>query len=222
MIQHHADDSLLMPLAAGTLARGPAAVVAAHVEQCVRCRGRLREFEAVGGVLLEKLEPAVLAPNALAHTLTRIETLDAQNAGRAPVLVNHASRLRASLPEGLSWPRSLRSGTVNGWRRLGPGVRWSRVTFEEGGANLHLLRVAAGKHLPVHGHQGGELSQVLYGEFHDCNERFSAGDFVAADDRHHHRPVVSSEMECICLISVEGHVAFDGPLARLLGSLLGM
>ena len=87
---------------------------------------------------------------------------------------------------------------------------------------MHLLRVAAGKRLPVHGHQGGELSQVLFGAYTDCNEQFGVGDFVKAGDRDHHQPVVTMEGECLCLISVEGHVAFDGPLARMLGSLLGM
>ncbi|MDQ2734737.1 MAG: cupin domain-containing protein, partial [Pseudomonadota bacterium] len=101
-------------------------------------------------------------------------------------------------------------------------VRWSRVILSSPTANMHLLRVAAGKRLPVHGHRGGELSQVLYGAYTDCNERFGVGDFVQADDADHHQPVVTTESECICLISVEGHIAFNGPLVRVLGALLGM
>lgn len=217
MIRHHPDDSLLMALAAGSIARGPAVVVRAHVERCSCCLVKFREFEAIGGVLLEQLEPAVLPPQALERTLQRINATEAPK----PVL-STPSRLLADLPEGSSWPRSLRSSTIKPWRRLGPGVRWSRVILPDQPANLHLLRVAAGKRLPVHGHHGGELSQVLYGAFADGNDHFDVGDFIEADDADHHQPVVTMDSECICLISVDGRVAFDKPLARMLGSLLGM
>ncbi len=217
MIRHHPDDSLLLALAAGSIARGPAVVVRAHVERCPCCLVKFREFEAVGGVLFEQLESAPLPPQALQRTLERINGPEARE-----TVVSVPSRLLANLPAGVSWPRSLNTGTVKPWRRLGPGVRWSRVTLPDQPANLHLLRVAAGKRLPVHGHHGGELSQVLYGAFADGDDRFDVGDFIEADDADHHQPVVTMASECICLISVEGKVAFDRPLARMLGSLLGM
>jgi len=83
MIRHHPDDALLMALAADRLARGPAVVTAAHVERCPNCRARLRELDAVGGALLEDAEPAVLAPEALARTLARIDAGDAVGAQAA-------------------------------------------------------------------------------------------------------------------------------------------
>ncbi len=221
MIRHHPDDSLLMALAAGSIPRGPSVVVAAHVERCGECLRKFREFEAVGGLLLDQIEPVALSPEALARALKRINAEQA----RAPVIsspVAVPSRLLADLPAGVSWPRSLIGSTIKPWRRLGPGVRWSRVVLSDRSANVHLLRVAAGKRLPVHGHHGGELSQVLHGAYSDCDERIGIGDFVQADDADHHQPVVTAESECLCLISVEGHVAFDRPLARVLGSLLGM
>ena len=222
MILHHPDDALLMALAARTLARGPAVVIAAHVERCPRCLARLHELEAVGGALLDELEPAVLAPEALLRTLARIDALGAPAPVRPPTAAGALSRLQASLPASVAWPRSLRGSTATGWRWLAPGVRWSRVTLAYDDANIYLLRVAAGKSLAVHSHRGGELTQVLHGAFYDSSERFAAGDFEEADDSVHHQPVVAADGECICLTSVEGRVAFDGPLARMLGSLLGM
>ena len=225
MIRNHPDDALLAALAAGRLARGPAVVTAAHAELCPRCRVRLRELDAVGGTLLEALEPAVLAPDALARTLARID--DATNADAAPARSiapsRAAARYLASLPKGVTWPRSLAGSTTTGWRWLGPGMRWSRVTLaDDRAANVFLLRIAAGKSLPVHSHRGVELTQVLYGTFHDGRERFDAGDFDEADDSVHHQPVVEPGGECICLASVEGHVAFEGAVARVLGALVGM
>lgn len=222
MIRHHPDDALLMSLAAGTVARGPAVVIATHVDLCPRCSSRLRKFETVGGLLLEQLEPTPLAPRALAHTLARVDAIKGLEREYAPAHLLASNDLLATLPADMTWPKSLQESKVKGWRRLGPGVRWSRVTLAEGGANLHLLRVAARKTLPVHGHRGGELSQVLYGAFDDGGEHFGVGDFIEADERDRHHPVVAVNDECICLISMEGHVAFDGPLARMLGLILGM
>ena len=102
-------------------------------------------------------------------------------------------------------------------------MRWCRVTLaDDRAANVFLLRIAAGMSLPAHTHDGCELTQVLYGAFHDGRARFEAGDFDEADGSIHHQPVVEPGGECICLASVEGRVAFDGRIARVLGSLVGM
>ncbi|MDQ6628593.1 MAG: ChrR family anti-sigma-E factor [Pseudomonadota bacterium] len=226
MIRHHPDEALLLALAAGTLPRGPDVVAAAHTERCAHCQARLRDLDALGGALLEDAEPAVLAPEALAGTLARIDA-PAPPAVSARALrtaaIDPPARLQASLPDGTTWPRSLRGASSTRWRWLGPGMRWSRVTLaDDRAANVFLLRIAAGKCLPVHSHRGVELTQVLYGAFHDGRARFAAGDFDEADDNVLHQPVVEAGGECICLASVEGRVAFEGRIARMLGALVGM
>ena len=222
MIHHHPDDALLMSLAAGTVAAGPAVVIAAHIERCPRCSIRLKEFETIGGELLEQLQPALLPSDALPRLFARIDSLpmEAHRGQRAASAAQNGPQ--AIMPAGMTWPRSLHGSQVKPWRRLGPGVRWTRVTLPGGNANLHLLRVASQKALPVHGHRGGELSQVLHGAYVDGDKHFGVGDFIEAGDEDRHRPVVTVDDECVCLVSLEGHVAFDGPLARLLGSFLGM
>lgn len=225
MIRHHPDDALLLALSNDSLARGPAAVTAAHVERCPHCQARLRELDIVGAALLEAAEPAVLAPDSLARTLARIDAPASATAKRPPPEVPSpaATRFLASLPPGMAWPRSLRGSTTTAWRWLGPGMRWSRVTLaDDPAANVFLLRIAAGKSLPSHSHAGIELTQVLYGAFHDGRERFDDGDFDEADGSVHHQPVVEAGSECICLASVEGRVAFDGAVARFFGALVGM
>jgi putative transcriptional regulator len=180
----------------------------------------VREFDVVGAALLEAIEPAVLAPESLARTLARI---DAEAAAAPPPPRAPANRVGADLPAGIAWPRSLRDATITRWRWLGPGMRWSRVTLaDDRAANVFLLRIAAGKSLPVHSHDGIELTQVLYGAFDDGRARFGAGDFDEADGSVHHQPVVEAGGECICLASVEGRVAFDGRIARVLGAWVGM
>jgi putative transcriptional regulator len=218
MIRHHPDDSLLLALASGMIDGGTAVVIAVHVERCPRCQGRVRDYEAVGGALLEAVAPERLAPDALASALARIDA----PAAAAPRRSN-ANVARAQLPDGMPWPRGMRSCSISRWRWLGPGMRWSRVEVaHDRAAHVFLLRVAAGKCLPRHTHSDTELTQVLYGAFHDGRSLFGPGDFDEADGSVLHRPVVDSGSECVCLASVKGKVLFEGAVARTLGALVGM
>jgi len=224
MIRHHPDDALLLALASATLARGPAVVVIAHAERCPRCRERLRQLDVVGGALLEAAEPVLLAPDALTRTLARLEDVEtASKTASAASPTAAQARFRASLPEGMAWPRCLGDSVPDGWRWLGPGMRWSRLTLRAAPeANVFLLRIAAGKSLPAHTHAGIELTQVLHGVFDDGRKRLDAGDFDETDGSIRHQPVVQPGGECICLASVEGRVVFEGAVARALGALVGM
>ena len=218
MIAHHPNDELLLACAAGNLATGAAIVVAAHLEACAQCRASVHLFEGVGGAMLESIEPAVMAPEALARTLARIDKQQTPASRDAPPACT-----RPSLPPGLTWPRGLQQCAVSRWHWLGPGVRWSRVKVpHDGDANVFLLRIGPGKSLPRHTHSGVELTQVLCGSFDDGRALFAAGDFDAADDAIHHQPVLQAGGECICLASVKGHLVFDGAIARVIGSLVGI
>ncbi|MDE2370706.1 MAG: ChrR family anti-sigma-E factor [Burkholderiales bacterium] len=217
-IRHHPEDELLLQLAAGRLDAAAAIVLAVHAEQCPRCRERVRDFEALGGVLLDALEPELLAPAALAETLARIDGAATPRPQAAAM-----PAVRAQLPEGLPWPRSLAGCAIGPWRLLGPGLRWSRIGApHDAQANLFLLRVDGGRQLPMHSHRGREMTQVLYGAFDDGRGQFGPGDFDTADDAVHHQPVVLPGSTCVCLASVSGKVLFDGWLARIGGALVGM
>lgn len=217
MIQHHPADDLLLALAAGNLPSGPSVVVASHVESCAQCGERMRVLEALGGALLEEVTPALLPSQALARTLAAI---DAPPQPPARVATSGA---HPALPHGMDWPRALWGCTATPWRWLGPGMRWSRVTLpHDSAANVFLLRIGAGKNLPMHTHSRSELTQVLYGSFHDGRALFGPGDFDEADGSILHQPVVRAGSECICLACVEGKVLFQGMLARTLGAMIGM
>jgi putative transcriptional regulator len=218
MIQHHPSDELLLAGAAGTLAAGDAIVLGAHLEGCAHCRAQVRLFEGVGGAMLESIEPALMAPEALADTLTAIDRVPQQMPRRAaPALP------RPSLPPGVTWPRSLQPCAVSRWHWMGPGMRWSRVTLpHDAKANVFLLRIGAGKALANHTHSGLELTHVMCGSFHDGRALFAAGDFDAADGNVKHQPVLEADGECICLASVGGRLVFDSAIARMIGSLVGI
>jgi len=221
-IQHHPDDELLLAQANSRLEVGTGLVLASHLELCAHCRERMRTLEALGGVLLDELEPAALADDALARTLARIDDAAAAAATGESQRIKKVSA-PPPLPEGARWPRSLTHCSATPWRWMGPGMRWSRVTVPDApDANVFLLRIASGKYLPQHTHSGIELTQVLYGRFHDGRALFGPGDFDAADGSIHHQPVVQDGSECICLASVHGKLRFDGAIAKVFGALVGM
>lgn len=216
-IRHHPEDERLLAYAAGGIEAGMRLVLGSHLELCPTCRERARALGALGGVLLEDMEPAAMADDALARTLARIEA--------TPPVQARVTKVSGPppLPPGASWPRSLAHCSATPWRWIGPGMRWSRVKVPEAPeANVFLLRIAAGKYLPVHTHRGQEATQILYGRFHDGRALFGPGDFDAADEQIHHQPVVQDGSECICLASLSGRLRFESPVARLFGALVGM
>lgn len=217
MIAHHPSDELLLAAAAGTLEAGAAIVLGAHLEGCAQCRRAVRTFEAAGGALLEAIEPALMAPDALARTMAAID------AGVPPAPPAAAPMPRPGLPAGVQWPRSLAACAVSRWHWMGPGMRWSRVTVPHAPqANVFLLRIGAGKALAGHTHSGLELTHVMCGAFDDGRSRFGAGDFDAADGAVHHQPVLEAGGECICLATVQGRLVFDGAIARWIGERVGI
>jgi putative transcriptional regulator len=202
---YHPYDDTLARHAAGRLAAGPSFVVAAHLANCRECRARVTLFEAAGGALLE--EAGVLAPPAemFAATLRRIE----QAVERAPHRPPTVSPLEA-----LASPP---------WRRLGTGVQWRRLSLPQAPqAYLYMLKVTRHGCAPRYAHRGAAYIQVLQGAFHDEYGRYLAGDCIEAEDGAAHRPVVDSDIACVCLAAFEGHPRLTGWLGRWLQPLLGL
>ena len=223
-IEHHPTDEFLVRIAAGSLPGGESLLVSTHLEGCERCRDRLHLLQAVGGALLDEIEHATMAPDAWVRTLARIDERESRLGSAARPL---AAKARPSpplaLPGGMAWPASLGDCKVSRWHWMGPGMHYARLSMpHDPAAALFLLRIAEGRHLPRHTHEGLELTQVLHGSFDDGRAVFGAGDFDAADADVHHQPVVTSGGECVCLAHVGGSLRFDGRIAATIGGWIGM
>jgi putative transcriptional regulator len=217
MIHHHPEDELLLGLATGRLAPGPAVVVCTHLDGCGACRARLHTLQALGGALLETADPVTPEPGAWERTLARIDA----PAPPAPEPV--AAHPPSAWPSGVQWPASLRGCSVSRWHWMGPGMRFARVHVPQtGDSSLFLLRIGAGRSLPRHTHQGNELTQVLCGSFDDGRAVFGAGDFDTADADVRHQPVVREGGECICLAHLDAPLRFEGRIAGMIGGWVGL
>ena len=208
MITHHPSDYSLARLAAGTIGAGPRLVVATHLSGCPQCRRGLRSFEAVGGAMLEEARPVRQSPDAFARVLARIDAAD-------PPSEPAPSVLHPDLPAPLD------AYDIGPWRFVHPGFRWRRLTLPESpDAKVIMLKIAAGRRVPRHGHSGTEYTQVLKGSFADALGQYRAGDCVEVDEGVDHQPVVDMGGECVCLASVEGRVRLSGWIGRLLQPLI--
>ncbi len=217
-IKHHPSDEVLLRYAAGTMDAGLAMVVAIHVAQCSRCQARVLDFEALGGDILLNLPPTLMAPEALAQALNKIE-------GAAPCVSPRALKpkpKRPVLPEGIELPAALRDSEIGNWHFLAPGLRGCRVNIPgHPQANVMLLRGRPGTKLPSHGHTGIELTQVFAGSFTNPHGQYEPGDLAEADCDTDHQPVIDADGECICIAATEGKTRLHGLVARLMQPFVG-
>lgn len=216
-IQHHPSDETIARHAAGQLEPAAAIVLAVHLSGCPVCRERMRQFEALGGALLEDLAPAPMAEDAFTATLARIDAEAQPGTERAEPAV-----AKAPVLGGIELPAELAGCRIGPWRWMAPGFRMSRIRIPgEPGANLILMRIGANRRMPEHGHTGRELTQVLHGSYSDANGRYGAGDLAEEDAEGEHQPLVDPGSECICLAAIEGRMRLSG-VARLLQPFIGI
>lgn len=213
-IKHHPSDATLVAYAAGNLPDALALVVATHLSACTACRGKVAEAESVGGVILEDIVPAPVAPGAMDRVLARLD--DPEPPPSRPSASASGVNLPAPLAAWLGEPLQ-----DSHWRRLAPGIRQVElVPRSPRGGNARLFRIAPGTSLPHHGHAGTELTLVLHGSFSDELGRFMPGDVAETDEDIRHQPIADSNVECVCLIATEAPLRFTGIIGRLLQPLV--
>lgn len=202
MIRHHPAEATLLSCAAGTLPPAHARVVRVHASFCPVCAAGLRAAEAAGGALLEALDPVAVAPDALARTLARLDLATPEPA-----------------PPGFD----LAALTSGRWRRVGPGIAMIPLLPRDAtDSRLDLIRVAPGRSLLAHGHDGAETTCVLRGAFADGAGSYGPGDCVETDAELTHQPRALPGEDCVCLIAVTHHLRPRSWLGRLVRPLLGM
>ncbi len=219
-IEHHLDAATLMAFSAGCLGEPLSAVAAAHLEMCAHCRAELVDIDLIGGVLLEGMPASGVlnAQAALPAMPGDVVPMSGRNGGPG-------GKDKARYSDG---PQSFaaRIGVDLAhvpWRRLGPGVWHYRVKLSPGvKGDLRLLKIAAGKRMPEHGHGGSELTLVLDGAYRDERGEYRCGDIQDVDEADEHQPVADPQLGCVCIIASEQRVRYKGIVNRLLQPLIGI
>ncbi len=216
---HHLDPATVVAYAAGALATEVAIVAATHLETCAHCRARVDEAERIGGQLVEQQQPAAAAADHLADLrasmLHRLDETAPPAPAPAPRAAPYEDDDRLPMPLRPYFGSSYRDLK---WRWMAPGVHCIRAAGTKTGALL-MLKIGPGRSMPVHGHGGTELTQILRGAYHDALGHFAPGDIADLDRDVEHQPVTVPGTSCICVSALDAPLRFPGWLARRLQPL---
>lgn len=216
---HSAPDDVLMGYATGTLAKAFDLVLATHVSLSDDARARLETFEALGGAVLddmdaEDLESASVNEVSFEQTMAKIlGTLPPEP--KTPAATN-----KATFPTPLQNVVGGDEDAVQ-WRSLAGGVKQCVLHSDDGGT-ARLLLIPAGRAMPVHSHNGAEMTLVLKGAFRDEGGVFARGDLEVADTQVTHQPIADPGEDCICLVATDAKLKFQSLLPRLAQPFIGI
>jgi putative transcriptional regulator len=212
---HHLDNSTILAYAAGTLNEAFTVVAASHIAVCPSCRAAVRAAEALGGELLDVMADMPVSADCRASTLA---ALDQATLHRLPVPAP-----RSQLPVPLARLIDAQGFEDIVWKKKAPGVSMFDVKLPAmARGQLKLLRIAAGRAMPEHGHGGEEITLVLKGAYRDHMGRFAQGDVADLDEDIEHKPVVETECDCICLVATERPTRFKSLAARIIQPFVGI
>ena len=218
-IKHHLDEATLVSYAAGSISQAMALVAACHISFCPTCQKRASETEAIGGLLLDGLNEVDINEDALDRVMACLDNeLDLEPSN---IINEKSSDIDNELPIPL---QECLQGSLDEvpWKRIVPGVYYHDLPFkaEKGGVSK-LLKIAPGKSMLPHTHDGNELTLILRGSFSDEVGRFTVGDIADLDDEIEHQPLVDSDEDCICLIATDAPLKFSTLFGRLVQPMTG-
>lgn len=233
MPHHHPSMELLAEYAAGSLQLSHALCVAAHLEFCDRCRQQVGKLSNLGAAIFTAQQPTSVASDTSAlksRVLSNLENTGEDARDECAVALNEMQGSEMPVnaitaKEGYRVPRSLtqfikRDYSELAWGRLTTSIRLATLLNDRDGSQVALSRVKPGGKMLHHRHTGEEFTVVLEGSFSDESGVFRKGDFVHRDKRHRHKPVVTKDAECICLMVLDAPIQFTGFFTRLLNPLV--
>ena len=201
----------LLEYAVGSLPEPLSLMVATHLTLVPESRQHVRTLEAVGGALLDDLEPISVSEGVFDSLLARLD--------EAVPEPTAALRTEAEIPAPLNDYLPDRGHDLR-WSPVIPGVSQIKLLPDRKDYWTRLIRTRAGRPTLQHTHEGLEWTLVLTGAFRDQTGHYGRGDVVVADDSIDHTPIADPGEDCICLVVGQGRVRLTGTIGRLIDPLL--
>lgn len=216
----------------GQLSWGETLVLKGHLELCAHCRHALQDVRDIGGALLETLDDAPLAEDALDWAMARIERPlnDPSTEASVPTTPKTVQKEAQNSPlppylKGFDLPPSLTRAAIRPRYWAAPRV-WvaplesphskqpsgRKKRFEK----TYLMYVPEGMKMPTHDHSGEELSLILTGGYHDGVSQYHRGDLSVCDEGFEHAPETASDEGCLLLVNQKGAIRPKTLLGKLL------
>ena len=170
-------------------------------------------LECAAGAELEKMEPVALSERDSALDAIFASSIDDEIAvePKQPCSV---------LPESLQNFVGFDVDNIP-WKTKMPGFK----EYELGdidGCHVSMFWIKPGRTVPMHTHEGMELSLIVQGAFTDERGRFGRGDISIADENVEHRPTADMSGPCIGFAVTDGALRLTGPLHQRIGDILGV
>ncbi|MBN8945370.1 MAG: cupin domain-containing protein [Rhizobiales bacterium] len=201
-------DTLLAGYAAGTLSRPLHVLVAAHLTLAPRSRNYVDALEVLKGDALEAAAPVPVRDREAKLSAIfdeRPDDMPADAASREPADDLLPAPLRAFVG---------RPGHAIPWKTMLPGIKEHAIGSNERGM-AHLIAVKPGGRIPVHTHEGTEVTLVLRGSFSDASGVYRRGDICFADETVDHHPVADEVEGCVCFIVSDAPFRLTGRFGRI-------
>jgi len=222
---HHPADDWLASYASGALDEAASVLIATHLTFCPECRKAVREFEDIGGAMLdaidigsseglmdEEMDPQVTsAPKMMNGEIDDTEYLNGSLCEIAPRPLMRYIFDQLETTDLDSLP----------WKMYGPGVQRAILLAGPDGAAVRLLRSRPGAEFPHHRHGSEELTVVLKGAYRDHTGRYNVGDVQCASESMRHRPIVEHGEECIALVVSDKPTIPTSLIARIFQRVVG-
>ena len=205
-------DALLLDYTTGSLSRPLELLVETHIAMNPASARALQMMLKLGGVLLEDIEPVSMSEGALENVMRQIEQ-DNDNliAFEQIPCIASARPIDSLLPK-----RTCKKS----WRRIGIGVSEHIVDFGDELGKASFYRIAPGRSVPSHHHEGAEITLVLEGGFTDEFGSYGPGDISIHEAGSEHQPVADNDGECLVFAVTEGNIRLTGPLGRVISMLI--
>jgi putative transcriptional regulator len=221
-INHHPDDASLVSFVAGALEASFEIVVACHLSQCSHCRDKILQMENVGHSMFQAVAPVM--PKGRDDFLASLGVMESSETIASNQRID-SMPCDDGLIRDVTIPSEI-TRVLNGeakslqWKSVAPGIQQIKLECQDN--NLSLLKIAPGTSVPLHGHQGSEMSMVIQGSFSDEIGRFRPGDVEDICTGMDHQPITDRSEDCICIVALDGPVQFHGIMPKLFQSLTGL
>lgn len=219
-VNHHPSISLLELYCDGSLNAEVALLIATHLDYCPHCQQLRHDIETDLGAELAATNPATNATEV--HSSDWLEMMNQIMATPQLPKVETAAQPESQLSIGgyqFELPRSLRriAGKRSKWLSMG-GIATARLPSGEP-HHAALLFIDKQTDVPLHTHQGLEMTLVLSGEMVDEHGRYVPGDLIINSPDDTHKPRNISDEPCLCLSVLSAPLQFKEGLTRWLNPL---
>ncbi|MDO6427898.1 ChrR family anti-sigma-E factor [Thalassotalea sp. 1_MG-2023] len=220
MIKHHPTFEMLKAYVTGDLPASLAAGVSIHADKCDECRKQIALLtEQIAEVSFEPEHDPLHFGNVSDETMSVDfeQMLDNICSDDSITLTKPTEAKTITLRDTpYQLPRAMQHMEISSSANIGKLSR-ARVMLDEGEIHTSLLHIEPGGGVPMHTHNGFELTVLVEGSFTDEMGEYFPGDFIMLDGQHVHHPV--SEQGCLCYTVANAPQKFTQGINKLLNPI---